>query len=137
MKLVFAVLGLLFFTFGAFAQDYSCEKLKSNEITQKSYSAIVVIKEDKTFQVVKGIAQLNEKPLENVFVEVFTDKNPNRIDGCKTGANGRFSFPNLKKGNYTLRLSKDSGYRLTEIKIKVSPKSKNKNVINGEILLGV
>lgn len=126
----------ILFTFGVFAQDYSCEKIKKEETTQKWYFATIEFKEDKSFRIVKGIAQINEQPLENVFVEVFADKNPNRIDGCKTGANGRFNFPNLKKGNYTLRLSKEGGYQLTQIRIKVSPKSKNRKDIIGILEVG-
>ena len=137
MKLFIAAFSLLICFCEIHAHDYNCEKLKSDETTRKGYFATIVFKEEKSFQVVQGIAEFNGEPTENVFVEVFANKNPNRITGCKTGDNGRFSFPNLKKGKYTIRLSKDGGFQITEIKIKISPGNKNKKEIIGVIQVGV
>jgi hypothetical protein len=137
LKIFFAIFGLLIFTFEIQAQDYNCEKLNSDETTRQGYFETVEIREEKSFPFIQGVAELSEQPAENVFVEVFADKNPNRVAGCRTGISGKFSFPNLKKGSYTIRLSKDGGYKITEIKVKVSPKSKNRKDIIGEILVGV
>jgi hypothetical protein len=137
MKLFFVIVGLLIFSFEVQAQNDNCENLQSGETTRRGYSETVVFKEENGFRAVQGIAELGGRPAEGVFVEVFADKNPNRVAGCKTGADGRFNFSDLKKGNYTIRLSKDGGFKITEIKIKVSPKSKNRKEIIGVIEVGV
>lgn len=138
MKLFFAIFGLLIFCLEIQAQDYNCEKLKTDETTRVGANEMVVFKERKTFRSIRGIIVYgwNNQPAESVFVEVFADKNSKRIVGCKTDSDGKFSFTDLKKGNYTIRLSKNGGYKITEIKIKVSPKSKNTKDIIGGIEIG-
>lgn len=137
MKLFFIILGLLTFCFEVQAQDYACEKLKSDEKTRQGANEIVVFKERKTFPLIRGtVFGWNNQPVESVFVEVFADKNPNRLIGCKTGSDGKFSFADFKNGNFTIRLSKDGGYKITEIRIKVSSKSKNRKDIIGIIEVG-
>lgn len=137
MKLFFAICGLLILVLQSQAQDYNCEKLKSDEPTRQGYSALVVFKEEKDFQTIRGIVELNGEPFDDVYVEVFAEKDSTkRVTGCKTGSNGKFSFPGLKKGKYRIRLSRDGGYKITEIVVKVSPKSKNRSDLIGILEVG-
>lgn len=137
IKILVAIF-ILLICFGEIdAQDSNCEKLRSDEKTREGYFGIVEFREKQSFQMVRGTVELHGEPIDNVFVEIFADKNPIRVDGCKTGADGRFSFPDLKQGKYTIRLSKDGGFQITNIKIKVSAKSKNKKEIIGVLEIGV
>ena len=136
MKTIFVVFCLLICFCEIHAQNYGCKKLKREETTRQGYFSTVEMDVEESFKVIRGVVELVGEPTEDVFVEVFTDKNSKRIAGCKTGSNGRFSFPKLKEGNYTILLSKDGGFQFTKIKIKVSPKSKNKKEIIGVLEIG-
>jgi hypothetical protein len=101
-----------------------------------------VFTEKKPFKMLRGTAILGatNEPLENVFVEVFVadskTKELQRIAGCRTLADGKFGFNDLAKGTYILRFSKDGGFAITEISIKVSPNSKRDEEITGFVQLG-
>lgn len=136
MKTTFIIFCLLICFCEIHAQNYGCKKLKTDETTRPGYFSTVEIDEEESFKIFRGVVELAGEPTEDVFVEVFTDKNSERIAGCKTGSNGRFSFPNLKNGNYTILLSKDGGFQFTKIRINVSPKSKNKKEIVGVLEIG-
>ena len=143
MKSFFVLLLLSILICTARAQNYGCVKLRDEEITRQGYSGIVDYKEKKSFNILQGITFLNgyeENLLADVFVEVFT-YNPKgeskRVAGCRTDISGRFSFPNIPKGDYKIRLSKEGGFMITEILVKISPKNKSKEKIKGIIHLGV
>lgn len=128
----------MFSSLGIVAQSSGCERLKDDETTRQGYSELIVFKEKRTFRSVRGTAVLGfeGQPLENVFVEVFPYKNNKRIIGCRTGDDGKFSFSKLEKGKYRIKLSKDGGFKITEIHIKISPKSKNDEEIMGVVEVG-
>lgn len=138
MKSILALFVLIFSSFQICAQDSKCEKLTGDETTRQGYSELIVFKEKKTFQAIRGTAVFGFEgdPLENVFVEVFPYKSDKRIAGCRTSSDGKFSFPNLEKGKYRIKLSKDGGFKITEIQIKLSPQSKNVEEIIGVIEVG-
>ena len=133
---IFTVLVSIACSFGIYAQSSICEQLNDNETTRQGYSELIVFKEKNTFQVIRGISVLGGQPLENVFVEIFPYKSDKRIAGCRTSENGKFSFQNLNKGKYKIKLSKDGGFKTTEIHIKISPKSKNNTEIIGVVEVG-
>ena len=136
MKLVFATLGLLFFTFGAFAQGNNCKNLRSDQKTQPWYFETVTFEPKESYRSIHGTVKLSDNPVEDVFVEVFNSNGKKRVDGCITAKNGRFSFPNLKSGRYLIRLSKAGGYELTEIKVQVSRRNRNKKSLYAIIEVG-
>ena len=136
MKLGFTILGLLIFTFGAFAQGNNCTKLRSDQKTQPWYFETVTFEPKESYYSIHGTVKLSDKPVEDVFVEVFDASGKKRVDGCVTATNGRFSFPNLKSGRYLIRLSKSGGYELTEIKVQVSRRSRNKKSLYAIIEVG-
>jgi len=142
MKLFVASLTILFCVGLAHSQNGSCVKLTAEETTREGYTATVVSKEKKPFKTLTGKAVfgVNKEPVEDVFVEVFAvvskDKELKRVAGCRTGADGRFYFADLQKGKYILRFSKAGGYKITEITVKVSPKSKRSEEIIGFVEVG-
>ncbi len=142
MKLLIAILAILSCGPLIGAQDCSCVKLNADEITRQGYSATYVSIEKKPFKILRGTAILGvtKEPLENVFVEVFIADSKNsalkRVAGCRTSADGKFCFTDLAKGKYILRLSKDGGFAITEIIVKVSPKNGRDKEITGYVMLG-
>lgn len=144
MKLILAPSITLFFICSVFGQNTDCVKLLPEEGTRQGYSATISYKEDKAYRNIQGKSLLagTQEPLENVFVEVFIKeakggvKQLRRVAGCRTSSNGKFSFPEFAKGKYLLRLSKDGGFAITEISVKVSPKSKRDLEIEGIVQLG-
>ena len=138
IKIIFTVFVLFVCSFEVYAQNSNCEQLKDNETTRQGYSELIVFKQKETFREIRGITVLGfeGQPLENVFVEVFPYKSDKRIAGCRTNESGKFSFPNLEKGKYKIKLSKDGGFKITEIHVKTSPKSKNDKEIIGVVEVG-
>ena len=143
MKFLAASPWLLSFFCLTAMQIVGCENLKDDETTRQGYSATMDIKEKGSRKIIQGTAILEgqDDPLENVFVEVFaydsSQKELKRVAGCRTNANGKFIFSNLPKGKYIVRLSKDGGYMITEVTVKVSPKSKLTKEISAGVRLGV
>ncbi len=142
MKILAAIFAITFFFCTVRAQDCSCVKLKDEETTRQGFSELIVFKEKKAFQILRGTAVLGfeGEPLEDVFVEVFAynskEEKYKRVAGCRTSANGKFCFSNLAKGKYTMRFSKDGGFKITEVLVKVSPKSKRTDEITGVVEIG-
>ncbi len=138
IKILFTFCVLLVCSFGTYAQDFNCERLKENETTRQGYSETVIYKLKEKFQTIRGTTVLSSvnEPLDGVFVELFSGISDKRIFGCRTDVTGKFNFPNIPNGKYTLRLSKDGGFAISEIQFKVSTKSKNKNELVGFVHLG-
>jgi hypothetical protein len=138
IKIIFIISLIVVCSFEIYAQNSSCEQLKENETTREGYSALIVFKEKKTFKAIRGTTVLGfeGEPLKDVFVEIFPFKSNVRVAGCRTGEDGKFSFTNLKKGKYKIKLSIDGGYKITEIHLKISPKSKNDKEIIGVVEVG-
>lgn len=138
IKIIFTVFILVVCSFEIYSQNSNCEPLNENETTRQGYSELIVFKEKETFKEIRGTTVLGfeGQPLENVFVEVFPYKSDKRIAGCRTNETGEFSFPSLEKGKYRIKLSKDGGFKITEIHIKISPKSKNNKEIIGVVEVG-
>ena len=143
MKLIVAILAILFCSCLSRAQNYECVELKVDEGTRQGYSATIVYIQKKTYKFLRGTAVLDaesKEPVAEVFVEVFAvdrkTKELKRVAGCRTGENGRFGFTDLAEGKYVLRFSKDGGFAITEIRVKVSPKSKRSEDIEGIVHLG-
>ena len=142
MKLPIAILTALLCMRLTGAQDCGCVKLNADETTRQGYSEISLYIEEKPFKILHGTAILNatKEALENVFVEVFiaaSDNSPlKRVTGCRTSTDGKFCFTGLAKGKYILRFSKDGGFAITDIVVKVSPKSGRRREITGVVHLG-
>ena len=119
-----------------------CEKLTPNDTTRKGYFERVILNEKKILKTIDGRAVLGSggQPLQGVFVEIFAfDAKTNeekRVDGCRTDSSGKFSFLGIPKGKYTVRLSKDGGYEITDILIRVDPKKGVSKEIVGIVELG-
>lgn len=128
-------------TVAAVSQDHGCTALTPDQTTRKGYFATIVFEEKKTRRDVQGVVTLGDDgPQENAFVEVFFQdrkgKELRRVAGCRTDATGRFKFTRLGKGYYTIRLSKDGGYQITEIYVKVSPSATNSQPIKAVLEVG-
>jgi hypothetical protein len=130
----------LIFASSCWAQD--CIALRDYETTRAGFSATVVRSERKPRKEIRGRVVLGDRdtPQVNVFVEVFPLdpklKARPRVAGCRTGQTGEFEFTDLAKGKYKIRLSKDGGFMITEIRVKVDPATKNSERISASIELG-
>ena len=155
MKILFTLL-LLFGSSGFFAaQNSTCSPPKDTETTHWVGNLEIVNIEKKPFRQIRGvvITQLGE-PLENALVEIFSnpeyllvkepiDKRGNskqkRIMACRTGKDGKFSFPDLPAGKYELRSSSEdsaTGWNVTQTYVVVKPSGKKKE-LRLEMSLGI
>lgn len=125
-------------------QSAVCIPLRDDEKTRETYFATLWFEERRTRSFIHGVVRFQSSdgdPQEDVFVEVFDQRPANsedrkRVAACRTDASGRFEFTGLGKGDYLVRLSKAGGYQLTEIRVSVSPRSKNRSPINAFIEVG-
>jgi len=152
MKYIFAVLILLFTSSLSIAQDYTCTSAKDDETTYYGGNEQITIIERKSLRQLRGrISAPNGELVENALVEVFTNPEyllPNkqkekhdtseqkRVAACRTGITGKFSFTDLPAGKYELRLSKDSGWNVTQVYILIKPKNGKKRMLEISMSLG-
>jgi len=128
-----------FFVFVSSVWGQDCVPFRENETSREGFSATIVYNEKKSRRHLKGrvVLQDGDKPQRDVFVEIFPigerSKEKPRAAGCRTGETGEFEFTDLPKGKYKIRLSKDGGYRITEIGVKVDPASKSSKPIYASI----
>ena len=140
MKILSVLFGFFFCLSIVHAQG--CTPLRQDELTRKGYSETVVFKEKHPRSTVSGTAVFNSgtEPVDEVFVEAFlfdkARREYKRVAGCRTSENGKFEFANLPRGAYKIVLSKDGGYKISEILLKVDPKSRNKSPIFASVEVG-
>lgn len=140
MKLLTNLLLVILSPVFVFGSD--CVRLGSDEATREGYSETIVFNEKETRGIVTGtvVFNLGNRPVEDVFVEAFLlnkdAKAWNRVAGCRTDDTGKFAFIDLPKGKYKIVLSKDGGWKITEILVKVDPKSGNKAPIVASVEVG-
>ncbi len=145
MKPFFSFLILLGSSGFVIAQNFTCSPPKTDESTHWVGNLEIVIVEKKSFRQLRGaVVTPNLDPFENALVEVFTNpgylmiKAPTdkrgrpeqlRIAACRTGKDGRFSFPDLPPGRYELRSSSEdsaTGWNVTQVYVVVNPSGKKK-----------
>ena len=155
MKTFFAFLILIASSGFVFAQNHNCSPLQADETTHWVGNLQIVNIEKKSFRQLRGtVFMQNGELFENALVEVFTNPDyllteeptdkrgtteQKRIAACRTGEDGRFSFPNLPAGKYELRSSSaDSatGWNVTQIYVVVKSSGKKKE-LRVEMSLGI
>ncbi|MBX7169453.1 MAG: carboxypeptidase-like regulatory domain-containing protein [Pyrinomonadaceae bacterium] len=155
MKIILALFIFLTLSISIFAQSSTCFPVKGKETTYWVGNLQVIFVEKIPLRNLHGtVVAPDGNTIENALVEIFTKpeyllinkpidkrgaKGQKRIFACRTRANGKFSFPNLRPGKYELRSSKDDfaiGWNATQRFIVVSPKGKKKE-IRVEMSLGI
>ena len=116
----------------------NCTSLKSGELTRRGYFERAVFEEKLPFKKIQGTALLgnSREPAEDAFVEIFKEKREFRIAGCRTGSDGRFAISNLPTGKYVLRLSKDGGFEITDIRFRIAASAKRSDRLEARIFPG-
>jgi len=152
----YAILILIIFFGFSISVNAKCKQLDpANENIRTRWGGNIFNNqiEEKVYKSIKGEVkgELGE-PLEKVLVEVYTNpkwlldknysqrgKNQKRVAVCETSENGKFSFKNLSKGTYELRISKNTDRNPIHMLIKVDPKDRRavKKRIEFLLTLGV
>ena len=140
MKLAISLFVILFFICSAVSQTLSCAPLTETETTREGYFAKVVFSEKKPFRTLSGVVKIESgnEVASDVYVEIFSSSKgtENRIAGCRTGNDGKFVFSSIPDGVYTMRLSKDGGFQITDYYLRVLKGARSRSPIDTRIFLG-
>ena len=155
-RIFLALIFLILLSVSAPSQIDRCSPIEKKETTHWVGNLEMVFVEKRVFGRLQGLVVTPDGGLlKNALVEVFTkpeylliekpvDKrgrsNQRRIAACRTGINGRFSFPNLPPGSYELRSSSDdtmTGWNVTQIYIVVNPRVRKKSDLRVNMSLGI
>jgi hypothetical protein len=118
--------------------DCKCVSVQKGETTHWGGNMRIEIEQKKTVQILRGVVENRETPIQGALVEVFqntdyplqelsngTQEKPkqNRVAACRTGVDGKFCFRNLASGRYELRSSIDSGWNVTFVNVVVDTRT--------------
>ena len=108
---------------------------------------------EKVYKSIRGVIKGElEEPLEKVLIEVYSNpkwllddnysqrgENQERVAVCETSDDGKFSFNNLSKGTYELRVSKNADRNPIHMLIRIDPEDRKaqKGRIKLQLTLGV
>ena len=110
----------------------SCRKVPSSETTRPGANEIVTWELSKPYRFFHGIVTVaGAQSFENVLVEVFLDqrkasgeKESKRLAACLTDKRGRYCFNKLRKGRYKILFSFDSGWKNSEVYVRIDPSNR-------------
>ena len=156
MRILLALFIQLFLCNLLFSQASTCSPPKESEYTHWAGNLEMVSIEQYPFGVLRGVIKTpQDSPLKNALVEGFTKpdylltKKPvdkrgrpeqKRIAACRTGADGRFSFPYLPAGKYELRSSSEdsrTGWNVSQVYVVINPKYSKRRELRVEMSLGI
>ena len=138
------------------ARGCRCPRPRGGETTHWIGNLQTVFLERKPYRQLRGtVVRPDGKPLKGALVEVFTRPEyllidepvskrgrpkQRRVAACRTGADGKFCFPNLPAGKYELRSSSDdtaTGWNASQVYVILNPRSRSKKELIVEMTLGI
>jgi Carboxypeptidase regulatory-like domain len=135
IKLLIAV--LLLDVSGAilFAQQKISQRQVPTDFSYPEASATVEVEKPYSAKSLFGIVEVpNGGGLSNVLVERVSSDWNTRLDAVFSDSDGRFSFRNLPRGTYYLKLSK-SGF--STLRVRVILRKKSKSQLKFSLPLGI
>ena len=109
-----------------FAQQKIPQRQVSKDSSYPEASATVEVEKPYSAKSLSGIVELpNGGGLSDVLVERVNSDWGTRLDAVFSDSDGRFSFRNLPRGTYYLKLSK-SGFSTLRVKVMLRKKSKSR-----------
>ena len=120
-------------------QECKCKKSKSTETTRFGGNETIVLKEERSRKLLRGIVSSPSDGTE-ILIEVFDNsdyllqaypenitqkKDQRRVAACKIKAGDRFCFKKVPPGKYELRFSIAPHWNVTHIYVVLNPASKD------------
>jgi len=140
MKLVSATLLLCFLSYPLASQQCKCHAPEAGATTRKGYFEEISVELKTRYERLAGVVSLSDRPVEDVLVELFayirnSSAKRARMAACVTGTDGRYCFSRVPRGEYELRASKDGGFEITHVYVRVDPK--NRRSSNAELGISI
>ena len=142
MKLTIVILLLAVLVFSVEgAQKCGCVRARDDDTTRYSGNLESIYRETKPLKLLRGVAYdpLGEV-MPDALVEVFDSpeyllydypereakrKPQRRLAACLTDKNGMFCLSNIPSGKYELRVSKGSGWNVTQVYVVVKKRGRS------------
>lgn len=159
MRLLIAIVTLGCFQFTSASAQSTCRLVKAVETTRWGGNHWIASKETIVYRSIKGEVTLwvGGSSMEYALVEVFDQPdyllceflpdNPNncstnppanqrRLAACFSQKDGKFKLPELRAGNYELRVSKDISWNVFHAYIRVDPKKGANRLVRVKMTIG-
>ena len=152
MRSIVGFLFLLLFSSFLSAQGGNCTKVAKDDVTHWDGNELITYVRMKPRKQLKGkVVMLYDQLFQNALVEIYTNPQyllvepvkgikgqtkQKRLFACRTGKDGKFSFPRLADGRYELRSSSKGGWNVTQIYVVVDRKSKKRSEMKVEMYIG-
>lgn len=120
---------MLVFVLEVAAKAQACETKPAGEYENAVCASMTVTFRRVTTKEITGVVTLNDRAFAGAIVELYrigdSSETPVPIAKVKTGADGRFCFPGLRRGSYRLRAASPRfEFMCTEIEVKVTKGTK-------------
>lgn len=130
-----------------------CVRPGADETTHWSGSEVITVIEKKVYKRMRGtVYDAAGFLMPDTLVEVFdhpeslllkyparerAQRKQRRIAACKTGEDGKFCFKGLRPGKYELRVSRDSGWNVTQVYLGLDPRGRRSTAAEIEVYMQV